>query len=128
MTSTTKPAIQLQPQLPDFIEFLADLDRTMTAMPDEAAESAAHDIGLVIAELHHRKTQLLVRMCRVHMVDQRTTTTRQDDRLLTVDKAAEILNVKPKWLYSRSKSLPFARKLGGNLRFSEAGLRRWMET
>lgn len=50
------------------------------------------------------------------------------DRLLTVAEAATILNVLPRWLYRRSQTLPFARHLGHRtLRFSEAGLRRWME-
>ena len=47
------------------------------------------------------------------------------DRLLTVAQAAEVLSVKAGWLYRRSGKLPFARKLGGNLRFSERGLRTW---
>lgn len=50
------------------------------------------------------------------------------DRLLDVTEAAALLDVRPRWLYDRSGTLPFARKLGGRtLRFSEAGLRRWLE-
>lgn len=51
------------------------------------------------------------------------------DRLLKVDEAAEILGVKPRWLYDRSDSLPFAKKLAPRtLRFSEKGMRRWLKT
>lgn len=50
-----------------------------------------------------------------------------DDRLLTVDEAAEQLRVKPEWLYRHSRELPFTRKLSRRqLRFSERGLRRWV--
>jgi predicted DNA-binding transcriptional regulator AlpA len=50
------------------------------------------------------------------------------DRLLTVSEVAAILNVAPRWVYRRAGSLPFARKLSANtLRFSEAGLYRWIE-
>lgn len=50
------------------------------------------------------------------------------DRLLDVTEAAALLEVRPRWLYDRAKTLPFTRKLGGRtLRFSEAGLRRWLE-
>ena len=50
------------------------------------------------------------------------------DRLLDVREAAALLDVRPRWLYDRARTLPFARKLGGRtLRFSEAGLRRWLE-
>ena len=49
------------------------------------------------------------------------------DRMLTVQEAAAVLEVRPRWLYDRAGKLPFARKLGGRtLRFSEAGLRRWL--
>ncbi len=49
-----------------------------------------------------------------------------EDRLLTVQEAAEALSVTPDWLYRRSKSLPFARHLSRKqLRFSEQGLRKW---
>ena len=50
------------------------------------------------------------------------------DRLLDVERAAALLDVRPRWLYDHAKTLPFARKLSGRtLRFSEAGLRRWLE-
>ena len=50
------------------------------------------------------------------------------DRLLKVDEAAALLGVQPRWLYDRARTLPFARRLGERtLRFSEAGMRRWLE-
>lgn len=61
------------------------------------------------------------------LAEQRTEEDR--DRLLRVKEAAEILGVEVRWLYDRSDSLPFARKLAPRtLRFSERGLYRWMET
>jgi hypothetical protein len=51
-----------------------------------------------------------------------------EDRMLTVGQAAEMLNVTEAWLYRRSKSLPFARRYSPKmLRFSEKGLRRWLD-
>lgn len=51
------------------------------------------------------------------------------DRLLTVDEAAVLLGMAPRWLYRHASQLPFARHLSRKaLRFSEAGLRRWLET
>jgi len=50
------------------------------------------------------------------------------ERLLDVRAAAKLLDVRPRWLYDHAARLPFARKLGGRtLRFSESGLRRWLE-
>lgn len=51
------------------------------------------------------------------------------DRMLTVEEASEILGVEARWLYDRSDSLPFAKKLAPRtLRFSERGLYRWLDT
>jgi predicted DNA-binding transcriptional regulator AlpA len=57
----------------------------------------------------------------------------EKDRLLTPEEAAEILNPAAnsansvRWLYRHANKLPFTRRIGRkNLRFSEAGLRRWI--
>jgi predicted DNA-binding transcriptional regulator AlpA len=51
-----------------------------------------------------------------------------DDRLINVDMAAEFLSVSKAWLYKNSHRLPFARKVGGALRFDRRGMRRWLES
>jgi excisionase family DNA binding protein len=51
----------------------------------------------------------------------------QQDTLLTTEKAAELMGVTPRWLYRHAGKLPFTRRISRkNLRFSEAGLRRWI--
>ena len=52
----------------------------------------------------------------------------RDDKLLTVEEVCQILHVNPEWLYHNAKKLPFARKIGGMLRFSSNGLQRFIET
>ncbi len=50
------------------------------------------------------------------------------DRLVNVAEAAAVLGVSTRWLYSHAGQLPFARHLSHRaLRFSEAGLRRWID-
>ena len=50
-----------------------------------------------------------------------------EDDLLTVDEAAAMLRVSPRWLYRHAKTLPFTRKLSPKvLRFSRAGMLRWL--
>ncbi len=59
---------------------------------------------------------------------QPLTTTHGPDRLLTAAEAAGVLGVSRRWLYTRASQLSFARYLSPRtLRFSEAGLRRWIE-
>jgi predicted DNA-binding transcriptional regulator AlpA len=49
------------------------------------------------------------------------------DPLLTPDHAAVLMGVNRRWMYRHADKLPFTRRLGRkNLRFSEAGLRRWI--
>ena len=50
----------------------------------------------------------------------------KDDRLLTVEECCKVLNCDPQWLYHNAKKLPFARKAGGLLRFSNNDLQRWI--
>jgi predicted DNA-binding transcriptional regulator AlpA len=52
-----------------------------------------------------------------------------EDRLLTVEQAAQMLSLSPDWLYRHAKKLPFARKLGPKmLRFSHQGMLKWLES
>jgi len=50
----------------------------------------------------------------------------KDDRLLTVEDCCKVLNCDPMWLYHNAKKLPFTRKVGGLLRFSNNDLQRWI--
>jgi predicted DNA-binding transcriptional regulator AlpA len=52
-----------------------------------------------------------------------------EDRLLTIEEAAERLSVKKAWLYQNHASLPFTVHLGAqHLRFSSLGLEDWIRT
>jgi hypothetical protein len=51
-----------------------------------------------------------------------------DDGLVNVDVAAEFLSISKAWLYKNSHHLPFAKKVGGALRFDRRGMRRWLES
>lgn len=53
----------------------------------------------------------------------------ESDRLLTAEKAAQMLSVSPDWLYRKARKLPFSRKLGPKmLRFSHLGIEKWIAT
>lgn len=94
-------------------------DRLAQRARDAAAMSAtapvADVLGVVLADLE--------------AVDGNgDATTAAPERLLDVEQAAALLDVRPRWLYDHARALPFAKKLGGRtLRFSEAGMRRWLE-
>ena len=49
------------------------------------------------------------------------------DRLLTAADVAKMLGVTCRWVQRRARRLPFARRLSEHaIRYSEAGLKRWM--
>jgi predicted DNA-binding transcriptional regulator AlpA len=51
-----------------------------------------------------------------------------DDRLLTIDEAAEVLHTSADWLYRHWKKLPFVVQLSPRqLRFSAKGIERYIE-
>lgn len=53
----------------------------------------------------------------------------EKDCLLNPEEAATRLGVTVKWLYRHAKQLPFTRHLSRKaLRFSEVGLKRWIQT
>ena len=52
----------------------------------------------------------------------------RDDHLLTIEQVCECLNVSEQWLYHHARKLPFVRKVGGMLRFSNNGLQRYIES
>jgi hypothetical protein len=61
-------------------------------------------------------------------VKKATTSGGSRDHWVDIARAAEILTVSPDWIYHNVKKLPFAKKIGRRqLRFSVAGMQRWME-
>jgi predicted DNA-binding transcriptional regulator AlpA len=53
----------------------------------------------------------------------------ENDRLVTPEQAAEILGQNVQWVYRHASQWSFTRRLSRkSLRFSEAGLRRWLAT
>lgn len=48
------------------------------------------------------------------------------DRLLEADEAAERLGMKKAWLWAHSDKLPFARRIGRKIRYSERGIEEYI--
>jgi excisionase family DNA binding protein len=50
------------------------------------------------------------------------------DPLLTAEQAAELLACSPDYLYRRVNKLPFVRRIGKMVRFSERGIQTYLES
>jgi predicted DNA-binding transcriptional regulator AlpA len=49
-----------------------------------------------------------------------------EDRLLEVEEAAKVLGIAPQTLYRKARSLPFTVRIGAAVRFSEAGIQKFI--
>jgi predicted DNA-binding transcriptional regulator AlpA len=96
---------------------LADLLRALLADPAKLEGLTPEQEHAVIASLRGTATEV---------VSAPVIATARDE-LLTVEEAAGMLRVSPRWLYRHAKTLPFTRKLSPKvLRFSRSGLLRWV--
>lgn len=106
------------------LDQLADDPVRAHALPLEIVMALALRCAAIQAALAARLTQALL-VSR----EGEPRAMSQDDRLLTPQEASAILNVSVRWLYRHAPRLPFTRRLSRKrLRFSEAGLRRYLET
>jgi hypothetical protein len=82
------------------------------------------EIPAVMAKLSAIQSQLATRL----LLERQQPPESGEDMLLDVKQAAALLAVKSTWLYRRSKTLPFTKRLSrGNLRFSKRGLLAWRD-
>jgi len=102
----------------------------LAADPDRIEELPQEDLPDVLSALEGIRARVWMRLSRPPAPARNGGPSEpEEDRMLRVEEAAEILDVEPRWLYDRSDDLPFARKLAPRtLRFSERGLYRWLET
>ncbi len=81
------------------------------------------DIPAAIGELERAKAVLWARLTTPTC----PTTGSGEDRLLTVEQAAERLSTSPDWLRRHGKELPFYVQLSeGQIRFSSRGIDRYI--
>jgi hypothetical protein len=85
-------------------------------------------IPQVLAQLAALQSALIARMLLQRNENETANGDKGEDELLTVEQAAELLTVKPDWLYRRATHLPFTRRLSRKgLRFSRRGLISWRD-
>ena len=89
-------------------------------LPDPA-EVSDENIAPMLSQLAAMQTALAARLL-VRTSDNES----REDRLLTIDQAATRLRTSKDWLYRNSARLPFAIRIGRNLRFRERGMEQWI--
>lgn len=124
-------------QLP--IESGISLD-VLLADPTVVSALSAEHAGALLKKLSSVQTLLVDRLAAggsaaeevlpsVSTSDTTPPLNRITEDLVTVDDAATMLRVSPRWLYRHARTLPFARKLSRKvLRFSRSGIVKWLAT
>jgi len=109
---------------------LSILTTSSAEVPNHEAASLAGELARAQAALLARATGALTADSTPPRPPPATKSPAWDEAdLLTVDEAAILLRVSPRWLYRHARTLPFARKLSRKvLRFSRAGIARWLAT
>jgi len=102
--------------IPKLADLLAD--------PQRAADLPADAIPVLRGELARLDTVLLSRLLATP--NSQAPANPQGDRLLDAQEAAARLGTSADYLYRHSGKLPFTVHLGRRLRFSEAGIERYI--
>lgn len=85
------------------------------------------DTSAVLAVPRDEIPAVLGELRRVEAILQaRLLTPEPPDRLLTASEAAKVLGLSADSLYRRADELPFVVRVGGRVRFSSAGIQRWI--
>ena len=99
----------------------------LVADPDRVADVALEDVPSLMGVLAEIGARLQLRLNTPSLPPQEQKPHQDEDRLLTITEAAQRINVRPRWIYSCQKRLPFVRRLGARtLRVSEQGLEKWL--
>jgi predicted DNA-binding transcriptional regulator AlpA len=92
----------------------------------DPASIPAEQIPVILAAFAAWQSALVARLMATPATIAETAT-EADDHLLTVQECAERLRKSPKWVYRRTKTLPFAVCLGPrSWVFSQRGLEKWL--
>jgi hypothetical protein len=116
---------------------LHQLRSQLSALAASPPEIPAEEATSLVAELAHAQSALLAMAHRAPTINSSpqepppaaSAPACGKADLFTIDEAAAMLRVSPRWLYRHAKNLPFSRKLSRKvLRFSRAGIARWLAT
>jgi excisionase family DNA binding protein len=101
-------------------------DHVSQALDDIAFQvREAADCARLIGELERVKTILNYRLIALAKTATASFTAREC--LLTAEEAAQKLSVSKDYVYRHSSKLPFTVKVGGNVRFSNEGIDRYIK-
>lgn len=103
---------------------LAQVRDLLRQVEAAASDLAADELTAALGEVERLRVMLSVRLSAVFSPAKPA----EPDRLLDVEEAARRLSVSPDTLYRKARDLPFVVRLGHLVRFSSAGIDRFIRT
>lgn len=108
------------------------LDR-LAADPSRLKDVPEEELSTLLADLERLRAEVWARINRPALQNgdgaQGEGGQGQGDQLLDAEAVAQRLDVTERYVYEHADEWPFTRRLSPRkLRFSERGLRRWLET
>jgi predicted DNA-binding transcriptional regulator AlpA len=96
----------------------------LAALLADPASVPAEQIPAVLGELEQVKAALWARL----VAGPAPSRDGNGDRLLTAQEVSPRASLSVPWLYRHAAALPFTRRIGRKVLFSEAGLTKWLAT
>ena len=102
------------------MHLFVEIERLIDAVPVEEGPA-------LLGDLRRLEVKLWLRLSTASRPASLTPPeARKPDRLLSVEEAAKMLGVKPRWLYDHAHEIHGKVQLGKHVRFSERKLERWI--
>ena len=126
---TVRPSVPHVPGVGDRVDrrpllALLETPERISEVPLEQIPALVAEVASEQAALSAIQGALTVRLLVTPAAPDSAT---DGDRLLTAEEVAHLLGVTKRWVQRRARRLPFARRISArSVRYSEAGLRRWM--
>ena len=99
----------------------------LLADPSRATQLSPEEAVALLGSLATLQVALLRTACSPAEAQHRKVEGPEQDRMLGVEEAAQVLGVTKRWLYRHAKQLPFTRPISRKIvRFSQSGIARWL--
>ena len=100
-------------------------DRLVRELAGTIEEAPIEELHAILGQLEWMKSTASFRLYAAAN-HSRNNDAKENDKLIEVKEASQILKVSENYLYQNSKSLPFTVRLGRRLLFSKQGIERYI--
>ena len=100
-------------------------DRLVQELTGTIEEAPAEELHAILGQLEQMKSTASFRLYTAAN-NSRNNDAKENDELIEVKEASQILKVSENYLYQHSKDLPFTVRMGSKVLFSRKGIERFI--